>query len=114
MRRILIVLCLITGLLAQGFALAGQMAALARSGDAVHSALHLDAIAHHHGHDGSIHQDTSKKSLKHVQGDCCVQLAGMSPDATAQLGLPAAPSRVHAVDQGHDSPFLEGLKRPPR
>jgi hypothetical protein len=114
-RRLALVLCLIAGLCLQGFALAGQMAALARTGDAVHSALHLDAVSHHHGHDGSIHKDASKKSLKHVHGGCCMQLAGVLPAAPPKVpGLHVASARLDAADLGHDSPFIEGLKRPPR
>ena len=115
MRRLILVLGLIAGLCLQGFALAGQMAALARTGDAVHSALHLDAVSHHHEHDGSIHQDASKKSLKHVHGDCCIQLAGVLPAAPPQVpGLQVASARVDVAEHGHDSAFIEGLKRPPR
>jgi len=114
-RRLVLVLCLIACLCLQGFALAGQMAALAASGDALHSALHLDAVSHHHGHDGSIHKDASKKSLKHMHGGCCIQLAGVLPAAPAPApGLQATSARADAADLGHDSPFLEGLKRPPR
>lgn len=114
MRRLILVLCLIAGLCLQGFALAGQMAALARTGDALHCALHLDAIAHHHEHDGSIHKDASKKSRVHVQGDCCIQLAGAVPAALAEVPPPVAAPLASSIDQPRESPFLEGLKRPPR
>jgi len=114
-RRLALVLWLVAGLCLQGFALAGQMAALARTGDAVHSALHLDAVSHYHADDGSIHKDASKRSLKHVHGDCCIQLAGVLPAAPPGIpGLQVTSPRVDAADHGHDSPFLEGLMRPPR
>ena len=115
MRKALLVFCLIAGLCLQGFALAGQMSAFARDGGATHSALHIEAVAHHHDPDGSIQRDSSKKSLKHLQADCCVQLAAVLPEGVP--AVPAAPldrSRVHAGADGHDSPFLEGLMRPPR
>lgn len=116
MRRLVLVVCLIAGLCLQGFALAGQMAALAKAGDARHAAMHVDYVAHHHEHDGSIHKDGSGKSLEHVQADCCVQLASVLP--TFASAIPDVPvdqsSPADACADGHSSPFLEGLKRPPR
>jgi hypothetical protein len=114
-RRLAIAFCLVTGLLAQGFALAGQMVAFAQGGDAIHAAMHLESVAHHHGQDGSIHKDASRKSLKHLQADCCVQLAAVLPEGTP--AVPAVPLDRSRIDTGvdeRDSPFLEGLKRPPR
>ena len=114
-RRILVVFCLIAGLCLQGFALARQMSAFAQDGDAAHAAMHLDAVAHHHEGDGSIHKDASKQSLEHLKADCCVQVAGLLPHgAPAVPALPLDRSRAEARHDAHDSPFLEGLMRPPR
>jgi hypothetical protein len=114
-RRILVVFCLIAGLCLQGFALARQMSAFAQSGDAEHAAMHLDAVAHHHEGDGSIQRDSSKKSLEHLKADCCVQVAGLLPHVTPSVpALPLDRSRAEPRHDAHDSPFLEGLKRPPR
>ena len=115
MRHIAIVLCLIAGLLAQGFALAGQVSALGIEGGPAHAALHLDSVAHHHEHDGSIHKDGSTESQQHLQSHCCVSFAGIPP-STPEVARPfsIADVAVSAVIRGHGSPFLEGLKRPPR
>lgn len=115
MRRTFIVLVLIGSICVQGVALAKQVLAWERSGDAAHSMLHADGVAHHHHDDGSVHKDTSRKSKQHVQNDGCAGLAGIMPSvisAIAPLHLARAPA--DAVRRGHDSPFLEGLKRPPR
>ena len=114
MRRLVLVFCLIAGLVIQGFALAGQLSAFAQGG-ALHAALHLEKVAHHHDHHGSIHKDGSKKSLNHVQADCCLQLAAVLPEGAPVMPVvPMDRSRADGGTDGHDSPFLEGLKRPPR
>src|SRR5262245_29755304 len=114
-RRIFLVFWLVAGLCLQGFALAGQMTALAKGGDAAHAALHMDGVAHHHEGDGSIQKDESKKSLDHLKSDCCFQVAGVLPQGAASV--PQMPlDRSHAVLRAdeYDPPFLEGLIRPPR
>lgn len=115
MRRAILVFLLIASICFQGVALAKQVLAWDRSGDAAHSVLHVDGVAHHHDEDGAVHEDTSPQSKQHVQGDTCASVAGMLPartGAVAALNPPQAPADI--VPDGHDSPFLEGLKRPPR
>lgn len=115
MRRTFLVVCLIAGLCLQGFALARQMTAFGKGGDAVHAALHLDAVVHHHDGDGSIHRDASKKSIDHLKADCCVQVAGLLPQSAPPVPvLPLDRSRAELRPDAHDSPYLEGLMRPPR
>jgi hypothetical protein len=114
MRRIAVVFCLVAGLLAQGFALAGQISSRAGDGGMLHVGLHLDSVAHHHEADGSIRQDQSKQSHQHLQSDCCMQLLGALPVTVALASLPRARPLAESAPQGHDSPFLEGLRRPPR
>lgn len=114
-RRLLVVFWLVAGLCLQGFALSREMSALGQGGDAAHAAMHLDAVAHHHDDDGSIRKDTSKKSLEHLKADCCVQVAGLLPQAVAAVpGMPLDRSRAELRDDAYDPPFLEGLMRPPR
>ncbi len=115
MHKTACVFVLIASICFQGVALAKQVLAWDRGGDAAHSLLHADGVAHHHGEDGSVHKDGSTKSMQHVQNDGCASVAGIPPSrigAVAALnpGLPRAGNARHA----HDSPFLEGLKRPPR
>ena len=115
MRKTACVFILIASICFQGVALAKQVLAWHRSGDAAHAMLHADAVAHHHHEDGSVHKDTSRKSKQHVQSDGCASVAGIPP---SRIGSFAAlkPVRPPAdiARGGHDSPFLEGLKRPPR
>ena len=115
MRRALLVFCLAVSICFQGVALAKQVLSWDGSGDAAHSLLHAQSVSHHHHHDGSIHKDTSRKSKQHVQADGCVSLAFIPSsvlDAANELPTGDTPSSV--LLRGHDSPFLEGLKRPPR
>ena len=113
--RFLVVLGLIAGICLQGFALAGQMTAFARDGGAEHAAMHMDSVAHHHEHDGKIHKDGSKQSVDHLKADCCVQVAGVLPSSVPPVQtMPAGRSTAEPRPEAHDSPFLEGLMRPPR
>ena len=115
MRRAILVFGLIVSIGFQGMALAGRILGSDRSGDAAHAVLHADAVAHHHDDDGTVRKDASEKSQRHMQHDGWTQVAGVLPAAPAGVAeSPVAPSRVIPVDQAHDSPFLEGLKRPPR
>ena len=115
MRRAILVFLLTASICFQGVALAKQVLAWDRGGDAAHAVLHADRMAHHHHEDGSVHKDTSRKSKQHVQSDGCASAAGIPPSrigAVAALN-PVQPPTGIARD-GHDAPFLEGLKRPPR
>ena len=114
-RRLLVVFWLVAGLCLQGFAPAGGMTALGRDGDAAHAALHLEAVAHHHGEDGSIREDTSKKSIDHLKAEGCSQVAGLLPQGVATVPeMPLDGARLELRAQAYDPPFLEGLIRPPR
>jgi hypothetical protein len=114
-RHILVVFWLAAGLCLQGFSLSRELSALGQGGDAVHAAMHLDSVAHHHDHDGAIHKDGSKKSIDHLKADCCVQVAGLPPQGVAAVpALPLDRSRAQHRLDAYDPPFLEGLMRPPR
>ena len=115
MRRAILVFVLVASICFQGVALAGQVIARDRGGDAAHSRLHVEGVAHHHHHDGSVHKDTSRKSKQHLQNDCCASVAGIPPSAIRALELPQPSRETPEVQpRGHDSAFIEGLKRPPR
>jgi hypothetical protein len=115
MRKTACVLVLIASICFQGVALAKQVLAWDRSGDAAHAALHADGVAHHHHEDGSVHKDASPKSKQHVQNDCCASVAGLPPSGTsAVVALNPSPPPADIAREGHGTPFLEGLKRPPR
>ena len=86
MRRAILVFILALSICFEGFALAGQVVARDRGGDAAHALLHAEAVPHHYHHrDGSIPKDPSKKSKQHVHNDCC---AGVLP-----ARRPSIPSR---------------------
>lgn len=115
MRRAVLILGLILSIGFQAFALASGVSGWDRGGTAAHSVMHAEHVAHHHERDGTIHKDESKKSLQHVQNDCCVHGACVLPSGVPPLAaLPEDRSGIEAVCAGHDSAFLEGLKRPPR
>lgn len=115
MRKTACVFVLIASICFQGVALAKQVLAWDRGGDPAHAMLHADKVAHHHHEDGSVHKDTSGKSKQHVQNDGCTSAAGIP---SSRIGAVAALNPVRPPADiarcGHDSPFLEGLKRPPR
>jgi hypothetical protein len=115
MRRAFIVIAVIGSLCFQGVALARQVLAWDHGGDAAHSVLHAGGVAHHHHEDGSVHRDTSQKSKQHVQNDGCASVAMIpAPDASGVGAWAASGGGADSPSEGYDSPFLEGLKRPPR
>ena len=114
MRGTILAFLLIASICFQGVALAKQVLASAKGGDAAHSLLHAGSVPHHH-HRGSVHKDTSKESKQHVQDDSCAGVAGMPPTPIRAVSLVlTAGEATGAHPQGHDTPFIEGLKRPPR
>ena len=115
MRRAVLCLLLAISVGLQGIAWAGQILGGDRNGDTAHSVLHADGVSHHHEHDGSVKKDTSQKSKQHVQSEGCASLAMIPPPDVGAVGTWVASSgRADTPSQGYDSPFLEGLKRPPR
>lgn len=115
MRKTVCALVLIASICFQGLALAQQVLAWDRSGDAAHAALHTDGVAHHHLEDGSVHTDVSPKSKQHVQNDGFASVAGLPPsDIGAEVSLDPSQVPGDVVRSGYGTPFLEGLKRPPR
>ncbi len=115
MRRAVLVFGFILSIAFQGMALAGQVLGWDRSGDTAHSVLHADGVAHHHDDAGTAIPDASEESQQHVQHDCCTTVALMPPSSAGSVGaLGAARGAANAPPEGHDSAFLEGLRRPPR
>lgn len=115
MRKTACAFVLIASICIQGLALAKQVLAWDRSGDAAHAALHDDGVAHHHLEDGSLARDTSPKSKQHVQNDGFASVAGLPPSGTGTvlaLNTSLPPAGITRIE--HGTPFLEGLKRPPR
>ena len=115
MRKTACAVLLIASICFQGVALAKKVLAWERGGDAEHAVLHVDGVAHHHHEDGSVHEDTSPKSKQHVQSEGCASVAGLPPSGTsAVVALNPSQPPAGIAREGHGTPFLEGLKRPPR
>lgn len=113
MRRAFFVFVLALSICFQGIALGGQVVARDLGESAAHALMHAEAVPHHH-HAGTIHKDLSKKSMRHVQGDCCACVAFIAPSALGAAQAVPARAIAQAEPRGHDSAFIEGLKRPPR
>lgn len=115
LRRYAVVLALILAVGFQGFAFASRILGTDRGGDTAHAVLHAEGVAHHHDGHGGIQQDDSDASKQHVQHDCCTPFTAVLPAGAATAYAPwFAAALARFVDHRHDSPYLEGLKRPPR
>ena len=110
-RKVVTIVFLIIGLLAQGVVSAHARPDIE---DAIHSMSH-GSMSHHHEDDGSTHFDSSDESLQHMQADHCGGCAAALP-SSPYLGA----SALHFVLREHGrydpppDPFLEGPHRPPR
>lgn len=117
MRRWTAVLLLLLMLPWQSIAwAAGALGAGELVGDAMHATTHWVGDAHHHAHDGGLHEDDSDESVAHL----------VHTDAHASVltlvGMPiewAAPEPSGATRPEHGvgslaGPFLEGPRRPPK
>jgi hypothetical protein len=114
MRRWLVALIVALLLPCYGLAAAGKGLAMALA-DGHHAAAHLAEHAHHHHDDGSFDEDDSDDAVLHAHADDwlgCPALLVSAPVLPA-LALPrASPPAVEVSPP--PSPFLEGLRRPPR
>lgn len=114
MRRWLVALIVALLLPCYGLAAAGKGLAMALA-DGHHAAAHLAEHAHHHHDDGSYHEEDSDEATLHVQADHWLGGAALLLDGPVLpvLALPrASPPAVEM--RPPPSPFLEGLRRPPR
>ena len=115
MRKAPAILLIIVSLLWHTFAMAHAMLASGHAEGVAHVALHLENEPHHHHDDGSFHQDRSDESVQHVHADGCANTAGVVPthlpSGTTELRSALQPSTGRTA---HDSPILEGPRRPPR
>jgi hypothetical protein len=114
MRRWLVALIVALLLPCYGLAVAGKGLAMALA-DNHHAAAHLAEHAHHHHDDGSFEEDDSDEAVQHAHADDwlgCPALLLAAP-ALLALALPrASPPAMELIPP--PSPFLEGLRRPPR
>jgi hypothetical protein len=115
MRKAPTVFLLVVSLLWHTFATA-HIALVYDHGEGVaHVALHLEKEPHHHHDDGTFHQDSTDESVKHVYADGCANTAGFVPTHIAShLADVRAVVQFSSAPAAHDSPILEGPRRPPR
>lgn len=114
MRRGVIVFLFMLSAFWQAAALAGHALALAQQEERLHSAMHLQEVAHHHEDDGTVVIDDSQASIQHVALDGSV---GTPPLGSAVTTLPAVflSHKPTSLDElVAPSPDLSGPRRPPR
>lgn len=115
MRKTFTILFLLTSILWQSIAMAGQGMVYDHAEGLAHAVLHLEKDGHHHHDDGTYHEDSSDQSSQHIQADDCLSVTELLPPvfcpALPQLGLPAP---AKGLDCAPAAPFLEGPMRPPR
>ena len=98
-----------------------QSMAMARIGPAVgalayaeHTALHRQAVDHHHHEDGSYHLGDSKDSAQHMVSDHLSPWLAMVTCSSDDLAPVAAAVHGGRHEARLPSPTLDGLLRPPR
>ena len=114
MRKAFIVAVLMLSVLHHALVMAGN-GLMYHSGEGIaHAVLHWENADHHHHDDGSVHEEDSDESARHLHAD----------SALSAVVLPTAPPVLephrftyplaHAPAYPGAPPFLEGPTRPPR
>lgn len=114
MRHWLVALIVALLLPCYGLAAAGKGLGMALT-DSHHAAAHISEHAHHHHDDGSYHAEDSDEAVLHVHADPWLGGVALLLEAPLLLALPlprASPPGAEASPP--PSPYLEGLRRPPR
>ena len=115
MRKAPTVLLLMISLLWHTFAMAQAGLQYGHGDGAAHVVLHLEKEPHHHHDDGTFHQDDTDESVKHVYADSCANTAAFVPTHAPSVAREGcALTQSSSVPIRHDSPILEGPRRPPR
>lgn len=116
MRRVFVICWVLLSMLWQATAVAGPMVFAGSEGDGEHALLHWQEAGHHHHGDGDsdLHEDDSVASKQHVLLDDALSSPALY---TAQFQLTVDRSDnplLIADERPTPSPFVEGLRRPPR
>ena len=116
-RRLLLIFLLLSALV-QTMAL-GSSAAFAAlaSNDAAtagHATLHWQKKPHHHHKDGSVSQDHSDESTRHVVADGVLGSGAVLPTLVFFFPWAEAARPVMTDEPERPWPYLDGLRRPPR
>jgi len=115
MRRLLAVILLLS-FFCQAFATARQTVSFDHEGafQVAHAEMHLDGAAHHHDEDGVMHQDDSQESIQHMLADAGPGTAALFHFPQLSLPLDGSPAPAVSAESLTPSPYLDGLRRPPR
>jgi hypothetical protein len=115
MRKAPIIFLLVISFMWHTFAVAGVGLVHDHGDGLAHVVLHLEKEPHHHHDDGTFHADGTDESLQHVYADGCANTTGVVPANIESVRADVC-TRLHLslVAAGHDSPILEGPRRPPR
>jgi hypothetical protein len=116
MRRLVATLLLLF-VFCQAFAGGGHRLALGpgEAGEAEHTLMHWEGVAHHHHAEGGTHQDNSDESIQHILADVMLGAgAALLPAPFASL-LPArSPPPPATSESSGASTYPDGPRRPPR
>lgn len=114
MRRAVVVLLVLMGMLWQSFAAAGQGTLMSSGEDLAHSVLHWQETGHHHDEDGTYHQDNSDESSQHLALDSALGAPALWSAPQMKLAeVVETPPTVHD-DRTVPGHIPERLRRPPR
>jgi hypothetical protein len=114
-RKTFTILLVLSSILWQTVATAGQGMLLEHAEGLAHAVLHWEKQGHHHHDDGSVDQDNSPESVQHILADAQLNTTGVLP-ALRGTALPGFGSctRAPGPDSALPPPFLEATEQPPR
>lgn len=109
MRKAPTVFVIILPLLWHTFAMAGAGLTVEHGEGIAHAVLHLENEPHHHHAIGSLHQDNSDESVRHVYAESGANTALFVPaHPTAILSELCAVEQFTHANFAHAPPYLEG------
>lgn len=114
MRRGLVLLLLLSGMLWQMLTMAGQMVVFAHGEDLEHALKHWHERAHHHEEGGTFRTEHSNEAIQHVAIDGAQQAPALLPSLLLPVISAGSAVLVGLQQRSHPPPFLEGPTRPPR
>lgn len=115
MRRLLAVILLFS-FFYQASATVRQVVAFDHGGafQVVHAEMHLEGAAHHHDEHGVMHQDDSQESIQHMLAESGPGTAALFHFPQLSFRLDRSPAPAVTAESAGPSPYLDGLRRPPR
>lgn len=114
MRRTAILLLLVISMPFQSVAWAGQGLIGHLADGLAHAVLHLDREAHHHHEDGSVHEEQSEQSQRHLQADVALgAVALVAGELRLAFGAAHDSALPHTLPEA-PPPVLDRPTRPPR